>query len=349
MGGLAQLITGIGGIKGQSGHLQIKLASQGQDGASLMKALSLQLDVRDSQLSYGNLDGGQPIGFRIQRMHMSLPAGRALEGQLTGTLLGKSLQARLTGSDLRSAMQSAITEFTLTAQARGFAAHLANTLNAEKGDANVSFSLGAERAGDVAAWLSVRPDARAALALAGRIYASSQRWQLSDLVLQVGSTGLHAYINKRVVKGKSIYSVVLDVAQLDAVELDQLLSTKKRTNSQAAVLNIPILPQQLVLDDADIRVRISSLKTTSLNITNIGFDTQLRDGYMPASPFFAEVGKQRLDGAIMLDMRSAEPHAQLWLFAKNLDGGQVLRDLKLSQTIDLTAERFSLYLDSHSH
>ena len=349
VGGLAQLITGIGGIKGQSGQLHIKLASQGQDGASLMKALSVQLDVRDSQLSYGNLDGGQPVAFRIQRMHISLPSGRALEGQLTATLLGKSLQARLTGSDLRSAMQSATTEFTLTAQARGFAAHLASTLNAEKGDATVSFSLGAERAGDVAVWLGVRPDARAALAVAGRISASSQHWHLSDLVLQVGSSGLHADLQKRVLKGKSIYGVVLDVGQLDAVELDQLLPAKKRTTSQAAVLNIPILPQQLVLDDADIRVRVSSLKTTSISITNIGFDTQLRDGYMPASPFFAELGKQRLDGAIMLDMRSTEPHAQLWLFAKNLDGGQVLRDLKLSQTIDLTAERFSLYLDSHAH
>ncbi len=349
MGGLAQLITGIGGIKGQSGQLHIKLASQGQDGASLMKALSVQLDVHDSQLSYGNLDGGQPIAFRIQRMHISLPSGRALEGQLNGTLLGKSFQARLTGSDLRSAMHSAIPEFTLTAQASGFAAYLASTLNAEKGDATFSLSLGAERAGDVAVWLGVRPDARAALAVAGRIFASSQHWHLSDLVLQVGSSGLHADLQKRVLKGKSIFGVVLDVGQLDAVELDQLLPAKKRTTSQAAVLNIPILPQQLVLDDADIRVRVSSLKTTSISITNIGFDTQLRDGYMPASPFFAALGKQRLDGDIMLDIRSTEPHAQLWLFAKNLDGGQVLRDLKLSQTIDLTAERFSLYLDSHAH
>lgn len=348
VGGLAQLISGIRGIKGQSGQLHIKLASQGQDGASLMRALSVQLDVRDSQLSYGNLDGGQPIGFRIQHMHLSLPAGHALEGQLTGTLLGKSLQARLTGSDLHSAMQSAITEFTLTAQARGFTAHLASTLNAEKGNANVSFSLGAERASDVAVWLGLRPDARAALALAGRVSASPTHWQLSDLVLKVGSSSLHADLQKRELKGRSIFGVVLDVAQLDAVELDQLLPTKQRTASRASVLHIPILPQQLVLDDADIRVRIAAIKTPSVSITNLGFDTQLRDGYMPASPFFAELGKQRLDGAIMLDMRSTEPHAQLWIYAKNLDGGQILRDLKLAQTIDLSIERFSLYLDSHS-
>ncbi len=69
---------------------------------------------------------------------------------------------------------------------------------------------------------------------------------------------------------------------------------------------------------------------------------------MPASPFFAELGKQRLDGATMLDMRSTEPYAQLWIYEKNLDGGQILRDLKLAQTIDLPTERFSLYLDSHS-
>ena len=348
VGGLAQLMTGIHGIKGQSGRLQIKLASQGRDGASLMKALSVQLDLRDSHLSYGNREGGQPIAFRIQRMSMNLPAGRPLAGELTGTLLGKSLEAHLTGSDLRSAMQSAITEFTLTAHARGFAAHLASTLNAEKGDASLSFSLGAERAGDVAAWLGLRSDARAALALAGRVTASSTHWQLSDLVLQVGNSGLHADIQQREVKQKSIYSVVLDVAQLDAVELDQLLPTQQRTTSRASVLDIPILPQQLVLDDADIRVRVANIKTSTVTIANAGFDAQLRNGYMPSSPFFVDLGNQRFDGAILLDMRSIEPHAQCWLFAKNLDGGRVLRDLKLAQNIELTAERFSLYLDSHS-
>jgi len=346
--GLAKLLTGIPGIEGQSGRLHIQLDSQGRDGASLMKSLAIQLDLQDSQLSYGNLKGGKPVAFRIQQLNLRLPAGQALQGSLNGTLLGKSLQAKLTGSDLRSAMQSGITDFTLTAVARGFAAHIASVINAAKGEASLSFSLGAEHAGDVAVWLGLRNDARAALALAGRVSASKDHWKLSDLVLQAGNSSVHADLERRQVKGKPFYSAAIDVAQLDAVELDTLIVPSKSTKSSSSSFNIPLLPRQLILDDADIRVRVETIKTSSLAVTHLGFDAQLRNGYMPSSPFFAELGNQRFDGAVMIDTRSSEPHAQLWLFTKNLDAGRIARELKLTQGLDFTADSFSLYLNSHS-
>ena len=347
-GGLARLLTGISGIEGQSGRLRIQLDSQGQDGASLMKALAVQLDLKDSQLSYGNLEGGKPVAFSIQQLNIRLPAGQALQGSLNGTLLGKSLQAKLTGSDLRSSMQSGITDFTLTASARGFAAHIASVINAAKGEASLSFSVGAEHAGDVAVWLGLRNEASAALALAGRVTASKDHWKLSDLVLQAGNSSLHADLERRQLKGKPFYSASIEVAQLDAVELDTLIAPSKSAKSNSSLFDIPVLPRQLVLDDADIRVRVETIKTSSLAMTNMGFDAQLRNGYMPSSPFFAELGNQRFDGAVMLDTRTTEPHAQLWLFTKNIDAGRIARDLKLSQGLEFTADSFSLYLDSHS-
>ena len=347
-GGLAKLLTGIPGIEGQSGRLHIKLDSQGRDGSSLMKALAVQLDLQDSQLSYGNLDGGKPVAFRIQRLNLRLPAGQALEGSLNGTLLGKSLDAKLAGSDLRSAMQSGITDFTLTAFSRGFAAHIASVINAAKGEASLSFSLGVEHAGDVAIWLGLRNEARAALALAGRVRASKDQWKISDLVLQAGNSSAHADLERRQVKGKPFYRVKLDVAQLDAVELDTLIAPSKSAKPSSSAFDIPILPRQLILDDADIRVSIANIKTSSVAVNHIGFDAQLRNGFMPSAPFFAELGNQRFDGAVMIDTRSSEPHAQLWLFTKNLDAGRIARDLKLSQGLDFTADSFSLYLDSHS-
>jgi hypothetical protein len=346
--GLAKLLTGISGIEGQSGRLHIKLDSQGRDGASLMKALAVQLDLQDSQLSYGNLDGGKPVAFRIQRLNLRLPAGQALEGSLNGTLLGKSLDAKLAGSDLRSAMQSGITDFTLTAVSRGFAAHIASVINAAKGEASLSFSLGAEHAGDVAVWLGLRNEARAALALAGRVSANKDLWRLSDVVLQAGNSSVHADLERRQLKGKPFYRAAIDVAQLDAVELDTLIAPSKSEKSSSSSFDIPVLPRKLILDDADIKVRVETIKTSSIAVTRLGFDTQIRNGFMPSSPFFAELGNQRFDGAVMLDTRSSEPHAQLWLFTKNLDAGRIARELKLTQGLDFTADSFSLYLDSHS-
>ena len=347
-GGLARLLTGVDGIEGQSGRLHIQLDSQGRDGASLMKSLAVQLDLQDSQLSYGNLKGGKPVAFRIQRLNIRLPAGQALQGNFNGSLLGKPLEAKLSGSDLRTDMQSGSTDFTLTAYSRGFSAHIASVINAAKGEASVSFSLGAEHAGDVAVWLGLRHEARAALALAGRVTASKDHWKLSDLVLQAGNSSVHADLERRQLKGKPFYSAAIDVAQLDAVELDTLIAPSKSAKSSSSTFDIPVLPRQLILDDADIRVRVDQIKTSSIAVTHLGFDAQVRNGFMPSSPFFAELGNQRFDGAVMLDTRSSEPHAQLWLFTKNLDAGRITRDLKLSQGLDFTADSFSLYLDSHS-
>ena len=347
-GGLARLLTGVDGIEGHLGRLLIQLDSQGQDGATLMKSLAVQLDLQDSRLSYGNLKGGKPVAFRIQRLNLRLPAGQALQGNFNGSLLGKPLEAKLAGSDLRTDMQSGSTDFTLTAYSRGFSAHIASVINAAKGEASVSFSLGAEHADDVAVWLGLRHDARAGLALAGRVTASKDHWKLSDLVLQAGNSSVHADLERRQLKGKPFYSAAIDVAQLDAVELDTLIAPSKSAKSSSSTFDIPVLPRQLILDDADIRVRVENIKTSSLAVTHLGFDAQIPNGFMPSSPFFAELGNQRFDGAVMLDTRSSEPHAQLWLFTKNLDAGQIARDLKLSQGLDFTADSFSLYLDSHS-
>ena len=77
----------------------------------------------------------------------------------------------------------------------------------------MSFSLGAEHAGDVAVWLGLRHEARAALALAGRVTASKDHWKLSDLVLQAGNSSVHADLERRQLKGKPFYSAAIDVAQ----------------------------------------------------------------------------------------------------------------------------------------
>ena len=159
---------------------------------------------------------------------------------------------------------------------------------------------------------------------------------------------MHADLERRQLKGKPFYSASIEVAELDAVELDTLIAPSKSAKSNSSLFDIPVLPRQLVLDDADIRVRVETIKTSSLAMTNMGFDAQLRNGYMPSSPFFAELGNQRFDGAVMLDTRTTEPHAQLWLFTKNIDAGRIARDLKLSQGLEFTADSFSLYLNSHS-
>ncbi len=356
VGGLAQMITGLPGIEGTLGRLRLQLRSQGKDGESLMRSLSTRLELDDSQLSYGNLEQGKPVGFKVGRLRIQFDANQPLDGEFSGSLLGKPLSARLSGSNLRTAMTEPESSITLLAQSPGVSARLVSSMNAGKGSGMLTFSLGAERAGEVSAWLGLRKDARAPLALAGRIAGTADAWRLTDLVLQAGRTSALVNVERGRRDGRTHYQASVEVSGADAAELDGLLPPATTNTSatitdqkrHAATLDIPILPRQLVLDDADLRMRVHGVQRAAVAIGEIGADVRVREGFMQSSPFFAELAGHRFEGALMIDARDGEPHARLWLFGRQIDIGQIARDLKLAQRVDFTTESVSLYLDSRA-
>lgn len=352
--GLARMITGLPGIAGSLTKLDMRISAQGRDGQSLMRALSVQLELKDSELSYGNVEAGKPVALFVSRLSLALDAGKPLTGTFRGKLLGKPLEASLSGADLRSLMQGQESRFSLLAQSQGFAARLLSTVDVATGTGALSFSLGAERAGDMAVWLGLRKESRAPIALAGRIAGTAEAWRLSDMVIQAGRTSALVNIQRSQPQGHAYYRASIDVSGADVAELDGLLgqspsrSDKHDSSKKAASLEIPILPRQLVLDDADLRVRVNGVQGAAVAVSEMGADMRIREGYMQSSPFFATVAGQRLDGALMIDSRHSEPHAQLWVFAKQIDAGRLARELRLAQGINLSVGSVSLYLDSRS-
>ncbi|NCW79163.1 MAG: hypothetical protein EBV64_14670, partial [Oxalobacteraceae bacterium] len=310
------------------------------------------LRLEESQLSYGNVEQGKPVGLYVSQLAIAMEAGKPLQGKFRGTLLGKPLEASLSGTDIRSSMVGSVSRFTLIAQSRGFAAQLQSSVDVIKGDGSLSFSLGAERAGDVAVWLGLRKDVNLPLAIAGRIAGNAMDWRLTDMVLQAGRTSALLNVERKQPKGRAYYRANLEVTGADLAELDSLLPPSRpdghRDRQRSVTLDIPILPRALALDDADLRVRVNGVQRAPVAIGEIGADMVLRDGFMQSSPFFAEVAGQRFEGALMIDTRSTEPHAQLWVFSKQINAGQLARDLKLAQGLDLSVGSVSLYLDSRS-
>ncbi len=358
VGGMAHLLTGLPGIDGKLGKLNLRIGSQGRDGASLMRALSARLRLEKSQLSYGNVDQGKPVGVYVDSLDIALDAGKPLQGDLRGSLLGKPVEASLSGTDLRTAMLGRDNRFRLIAQSPGFAAQLQSSVDVTQGTASLSFSLGAARAGDVAVWLGLRKDSNSPLALAGRISGTAEDWQLQDMVLQAGRSSALVNIERKQANGRPYYRASIDVSGADVAELDSLIahapsSSPSREGDaekrrQSAMLDIPVLPRILVFDDADVRVRVHGVQGIAVAMGEMGADIKLRNGFMQSSPFFTDIAGQRFDGALMIDTRSIEPHAQLWIFAKQIDAGQLMRDLRLAQGVELSAASVSLYFDSRA-
>ena len=385
IGGLSRFLLGVPGIEGQLGGLSLALNAQGARGDALMRSLSLSMQVKQSQLSYGNVAGGKPVSFSLDQMSLSVGGDKPLSGSLRGNLLGRPLSAALAGASLRSAIEQGSSPVSLTVQTGRISARVSGRLEGADQSADISFALGAERAGDVATWLGLNPQSELPIALAGRVKGNMQRWSLSNLVFQVGDSSLYSDLDQTTTESHPRLNAMLQISSVDLQQLDQLFAPAAPAKAGSKVgdkaadkaagkaidqvgdkagdkagnksadkainktsLDIPILPAKLVLADADISVRARDIRGSPLSLGEMGFDGSVRDGYMQSSPFFAHIAGTRYEGAIMLDMRAAEPHAQLWLGAAPVDITQVLRQLKLAKNIDASIERLSLYIDSTS-
>lgn len=349
VGNLARFLLGIPGIDGQLGGLSLTLSAQGARGDALMRSLAVAMEIKDSRLSYGNGPGGKPVDFSLDRMALQVAGTRPLRGSLKGRLIGNPLDATLSGESLLSLLQQGTAPVALTVQTGRVAAKVQGVLNGANQSADLSFSLGAERAGDVAAWLGLNPRSKLPIAFAGRVRGNLQAWSLSQLVFQVGDSSLYSNLDQSVVDDHQRLSASLEIASVNVKQLDELLPPPKPARpGEKPSLDIPILPARLVLDDADVRVRARDIRGTQLELGEMGFDGRVRNGFMQSSPFFADIAGTRYEGAVMLDLREAEPHAQLWLSAAPVDVGRVLRQLKLAKNLDATVDRLSLYIDTRS-
>lgn len=349
IGGLSQFLFGVPGIEGRLGGLTLAVNARGARGDALMRSLTLSVQLRQSRLSYGNVEGGRPVSFTLDQMSLGIGGEQALAGNLRGSLLGRPLTATLAGPALRVAIEQGGAPVSFTVQTGRISARVAGRFEGADQSADLTFALGAERAGDVATWFGLNPQSELPIALAGRVKGNLKHWSLSNLVLQVGESSLYSELDQTTTQHQQRLSAKLDISSVNLQQLDKLLPPPAPAKAGVKTsLDIPVLPAKLVLDDADVSVRARDIRGTQLTLGEVGFDGRVREGYMQSSPFFATLAGTRYDGAIMLDLRTAEPHAQLWLAAAPVDVSQALRQLKLAKNVDANIEHLALYIDSRS-
>lgn len=356
LGNLAGLLFGMHDVKGNLRRLDLRIAARGDSGAELMESLDVRADVEGGHLSYGNGEGGHPVQFSLDDFELVLPAGKALYGSTRGTLLDKSFSASLRGASLTELMQQAHAPVDFELQAGSARAQVHALLQPAAADSGsqVEFELSAPHSGEIASWLGLKPGADAPVNLRGNFHTDSEGWHLSGFALQLGHSALAVEAQQTRVQGKPLTSLQLNSELIDAVELQSLLpeSKPKAPAAKAAAVNmidIPILPHGISLSDADIAVRIKQIRSASpLAVRELRFDGRIRDGMMPVSPFAANVAENDFSGAIMLDLRTQQPHAVLWVAADALDVGSILDKLGIAKGLDAGVKHMSLQLDMHS-
>lgn len=351
LGGLAELLTGARGIAGKLGRFDLRIAAQGDQGAELVQSLDVRLDVERGAFSYGNVEGGRPVEFTLEKFAVAIPAGKALTGELRGSLLGNPLTAQLRGGALETMMLETRAPLDFSVRSGTVRARLHGMIQPPAADRGpeLAFEVSAANAGDVADWFGLRAGARAPVALSGRASMRSTEWRLADVAFRLGRSQLNADLARVGIGSQPLVQVSLRAAALDVAELESLLpKAEKKEASGGPVLDIPILPQGIDLTDADIAVRLARLLNSPLEVREVSFDGRVREGYMHPSPFAATVADTALSGAILLDLRGTDPNAGLWLYANQVNIGELLRRLGLARDIDSSIDLIQLYLATRS-
>jgi AsmA family protein len=354
LGGLAQLLAGIPGINGRLGRFDLRLAARGEDVGELVRSLDVRLAIERGTFSYGNIEGGRPVDFTLQKFEARLPAGRALSGSLRGSLLGNPLEARLTGGALEAMMLQARTPIEFEARSGNVRASLRGVLQAPAADRGpeLKFAVTAPRAGEIANWFGLRPGAEARAALSGTVSLQSSAWRLSNFRFELGRSRLAGALARTGIGTRPLITASLSADTIDVAELESMLPKPEAKaadlGTDGPVLDIPILPKGIDLTDADVTVRVARFEGSPLAVRNLSFDGRIREGYMHPSQFAASVADIALSGAVLLDLRGQEPRAGLWLYANQADVGALLRRLGLVREIDASIEQLALYLDARA-
>ena len=351
LGGLAELLVGVKGIKGEMGRFDLRIAAEGDRGNELMKSLDVRLNVERGKLTYGNNEGERPVAFSLEKFAVVLPPGKPLQGEARGFLLDQPFAALLHGSALEPMMLEARAPIDFSIRSGSVHAHIFGVLQPldEKFGPEITFELSAPRSGDVASWFGFKSGTDAAILLKGKASMNSREWQLADFSFQLGRSSLSADMVCTEIEGKPLLKMRLSGERVDVGELELLLPQSNQSASSGSVLDIPILPKGIDLADADIEVLVKRfVGSSAFEVSDLSFDGRIREGVMHASPFALNVAGASFSGAISLDLRSMQPRTTMWLAADSLDVGSMLKKLNLSRDTEAGIRKLGLYLDLHS-
>lgn len=354
LGGLAEFLVGARGLAGHLGRFSFDVTATGDSGRELVSSLDVRLAVADGRLSYGNVAGGRPVAFALDRLAVDLPAGRRLAGRARGNLIGQPFQLTLDGGSLERVMLDQRTPLDLRLRSGSARARIHGTLAppaAASGPA-LAFEVSAERTDDVAQWFGTRPGASARFELRGRAAMTETLWRVDDLALRLGRTALQGALSRQDGPGPGRVALRLHATDIDIAQLRTLLPVPPPRPAEATpsrpVLQIPILPHGIDLGDADVAIRVDRVSGTPLEPRAIAFDGRIRDGAMQPSPFSAVIAGVPFQGAVSLDLRGAEPSSALWLATGRVDIGALLRRLGLARDLEISTEGLRIALSARS-
>lgn len=356
LGGLARLLANLRGVEGQVDHFSFGLNARGATVGELAQTLAVDLAIDQGQLSYGNAPGARPVSLRLERLRVGLPGGRPLQAQMRGALVGEPFEVEARGGSLPALARGESWPVELQARASGArlqARGRIDALNTQPGG-ELRLALEAPRAGSLARWLGLSPQAQVPFMLGATLSARADSVQLRDLSLALGRTRVQGEFSLAGLGqpgARPLARLRLDLPEVDLAQLQTLAPPEPPATPAPArppaspartTLDLPILPRGVDLSDTDFALTMARLRLPTAEVTGLRFEGRIRDGHMPAAPFAAVVAGTPFRGTAAVDLRGELPQVALALQAERVDIGELLRRLQVAEGVDARVESLQL-------
>ncbi len=351
IGKLAVILAGAEGIEGRIENAEFTASGRGTNPRTIIDGLDMRFAVNDASLSYGNETGGQPVNFSLDTGEISVDgAGREMAVVAAGALLDKPFLLALSGGGLTALLNGEPWPLDLSAssgdaelQVRGMVGPATAPESIE-----LELELAGKRMGDLAAWLGVSPSANMPYAISGRAVRTKDEVRLSALEARVGRTKVAGELRWIKTEEDPLIVVDLNIDALAPRELGDLAPSDEaksaKTDEQGLTIDMPILPQDVTIDDSDFDIAIKRIFLQPADVTNVSFAGRVRNGRLARSPFKAAIGGAVFTGDVALDLAGQTPEFVFNLASEKVDVGELLQRVHLAEGIEVTTDLLKINL-----
>lgn len=340
----------------EAGRVVSRIHWKGLNAADILASIDVQSLADDVRLvEKEEPPDGKKLEVLLRHGLASWRPGRPIAFNGDGELLGEPVHLDADVGPITAWPPRDGLPFDARAEGAGAMLHVVGEWGGEEDlpQLQVQADLQGDRIGDLAPWIGFSPDA----ALPYRVTAVYEfdhdgvRVELKQA--RVGSTRAHGQATRRSDKeGRTSREVDLAFDVLDLEELAQLSGSGRAIRVEEAAseaaearrlrLDIPVLPSNMRLPDAELDLSIVELRAQGGGMENVQTRLRFRDGWLERSPFSLSGAGAQWTGECFLDARKAVPVLGVELLADDVAVDELLPVLSEDPDLSIRAGRVFL-------
>lgn len=332
-------------VQGGFEKFNLRASGRGRDLRAALEDLDAVMSMGRVDLSYGHESGGRPVALTLEDFELALPRGQALRVATRGQLLGEAFRLGVTSGTVKALLADAPWPIALSARGAGARLTVKGRVP-DPGDLHgttLDLELTGKRLGDLAPWVGAARDAEAAYAVRGTLSFEKDVARFASMRVKLDQTVVTGELSSRWRGQDRVVRARLRSPAIDPAALANLFSQPQPSagadDKPGWNLYMPILPDGVAIAHADLDIAVERLRLQPVDVTNLTFHGQFRDGYLKPSPVTATIAQAPFAGRLMLDLRSRVPVAKLNIRSEEVDVGGLLKDLQIIEAAEMTARR----------